>query len=261
MKNSRENINQRRNDLLHCLETSEQRSLSVTDLADQLNVSAMTIRRDLKVLEEMGKVTHSYGQAALTENPEQEGTTHSPSIEHIKQKLAEKAASFVDDNNSIFINSSSTALNVVDYLKERAVTIITNNLGVQNKHVNACSTVILPGGEIRFPKKSLVGELTLSGLEQVYVDIAVMGCSGISVNSGVSTYKIHESKINRMMIEHSTHAVIMVADYRKIGNDANFFVAPLDKVDVLITDIYANEEELRRIEAQGIDVIQVDPTL
>ncbi|MDO4670437.1 MAG: DeoR/GlpR family DNA-binding transcription regulator [Aerococcus sp.] len=261
MKNSRENIQERRQALLDCLDRLPDHTASITILSDTLKVSAMTVRRDLKVLEEMGKLTHTYGQATLTDQPEQEGTTHSRSIELIKTKLAEQAASYISDNNSIFINSSSTALGVVDYLQDLALTIITNNLGIQNKQINSRSTVILPGGEIRFPKKSLVGELALKGLEKVYVDIAVMGCSGISVQNGVSTYKIHESQINQLMIQHSTHAVILVADYRKIGNDANFFVSPLKNIDILITDIFADEDEVRAIEAQGIDVIQVDPTL
>ncbi|MDO4432248.1 MAG: DeoR/GlpR family DNA-binding transcription regulator [Aerococcaceae bacterium] len=257
MKRSTSDIKWRREQILTLLKEAPNENLSVEALAAQLNVSEMTIRRDLKILDDMGKVIRQHGSATLGEQPHFEGDTHNNPLETLKYTIAKKAASFVKQHMTLYMNTSSTALQCVDFLKELPLTIVTNNLLMSQKEMHPASTIILSGGEIRFPKAALVGDLALRSLTDIHSDIAILGCSGISAEKGITTGNFHEANVNRLMIQNAQSLVIVVADYRKIGTNANFVVTNLDAIDILITDVYADEQMIRDIEAKGVTVLQV----
>lgn len=257
MKNSYTNINERRNSILSLLKKSDNQYLEVNHLASLMSVSTMTIRRDLDVLEKMGKVVRTHGGASLDVRQKEEGETYNDSLEGIKSNLAKKASTYVDNHMTLFINSSSTALRSVDFLEDRAITLITNNLRVKRKNVHPNTNIILPGGEIRFPKEALVGDLCVTNLSNIHSNVTIIGCSGISAEKGISTNNIHESKVNRIMINNTSGLVIVVSDYRKVGVDSTFIVEDFSKIDVLITDVYADPIAIREIENKGVSVIQV----
>lgn len=259
MKNTLQAIKKRRNNIIYFLEKSDKKFVSVNTLAEKMNVSAMTIRRDLTIMQEMGVIIRSHGKASLVEKPNFEGVTSNRNLEYIKHTISKKAASYVDNNMTIFVNSSSTALQTLNFLKDTPLTIITNNLKVNSKNMNPNTTIILPGGEIRYPKEALVGDLTVEALSHISSDIAILGCSGVSADSGVRTENIHEAKVNRLMVENATQLVILVADYRKVGHIANFFTSSLEQIDLLITDIYCDNEAIKAIEDIGVTVVQVSP--
>lgn len=258
MKNSIQNIKERRDKIISALNESDNLTLSVEFLSEKLNVSKMTIRRDLTTLEEMGVVIRNFGTATLVEKPAVEGDTKNAVIEKIKEVIAIKAATYLKDDMTIFINTSSTALRVTEHTKEKTLIIVTNHLGINQAAIHPSSTVILSGGEVRFPKEAMIGDFAIETISHINADAAIIGCSGISAEKGLTTANFHESKINKLMIEHSNNPVIVVADYRKIGEDSNFFVDNLTSIDILITDYYANPTALKEIENQGVQVIQVD---
>lgn len=257
MKQSKEVVEERRYNILQLLQASPDLILSVNQLAKRLAVSTMTIRRDLTELEMMGKINRLHGKAKILEKPHFEGNTNNEHIEAIKYKIAKQASSYVENNMTLFINSSSTALMTLNHLIDKSLVVVTNNAHVIDMKNNPNTSVILTGGEIRFPKEALVGDLALASLMNFQADVLVLGCSGISPERGISTVNIHESAVNALFIQNTTKKVIVVADYRKIGYDANFFVAPTDVIDILITDSYANPAIIERFEQQGIQVIQL----
>lgn len=259
LKNSLNNVKHRRSTIIEMLATKEDKTIEVNELATIMKVSSMTIRRDLDVLEKMGKVIRFHGHASLNETQQDEGDTKNISLERIKIELAKMAASYVKDHMTLFINSSSTALGALDFLEDTPFTLVTNNLRVNRKNVHPNTSIMLPGGEIRFPKEALVGDLCVTNLSAVHSNITIIGCSGISVNKGVSTINIHESKVNQVMINNTNGPVIVVCDYRKIGVDSSFVVSDLSSIDILITDTYSHPNVIKSFEDQGILVIQVEP--
>ena len=261
MKRSIQDIRSRRDAIIQALENSENQSLTVETLADLLNVSKMTIRRDLTLLDNMGMIERSHGSAHLIEKPYFEGDTHNSHIERIKYAIAKKAASYVRENMTIYMNTSSTALQTVDFLQEVPITVVTNNLHMSHKVMHPKSTIILSGGEIHFPKAALVGELAAESLKQISANVCIIGCSGFSPESGITTGDFRESKVNQLMVRNSHGTVIVVADYRKIGATSNFLVANLSDIDILITDNYCDPNIIREIESRGVSVIQIDETL
>lgn len=257
MKKSYKQIQERREHIINLLTKAEKCTLSVAKLAKEIDVSSMTIRRDLDVLEKMGTLERHHGQAELLREIPSEGDTENLRLENIKQAIAKKAASLILDNNTIFINSSSTAVQTVSYLTSHGNTIITNNIEVVSIEAARSTTVFLTGGEIRYPKEALVGSRALQAIETVNADIAIIGCSGLSAVNGITTMNEHESLINQAMIKNCTGKVILVADYRKIGKDSSFRVCDWDIIDVLITDNYSDINTLKEIEKMGVDVIQI----
>lgn len=256
MRSTTQEIKERREQILLLLSKSFNHSLSVDELATHFDVSNMTIRRDLSDLEDLQLLNRFHGGATLNNATEIEEHPTNLYAEKIKEAVAKEAANLITNNATVFINSSTTALNALDYLKDHQLNIISNNLNIIQKEVNAQSNVILPGGEIRSPRKILTGDLTIEALNNTRANFSIMGCSGLDIENGISTNNFHEARINEYMINNTTGTNILVADSRKIGKITNFFVVDLDKIDVLITDTFADTQKVQQIEDMGIRVIQ-----
>lgn len=254
MKSSHKTIKYRRDKLLELL--TRETSLLVKEISQELAVSEITIRRDLIALEKMGLVQRAHGKAQIVKKTGTED--YNEDIEILKNAIAKKAAEFVKDGNTLFINTGSTALASLKNLEDKRVTIVTNNVKVANLDHNPNSTVILSGGEIRFPKEALVGDIAIDSFSKMSSNISIIGCSGLSVENGITTPVLHESKINSLIIERTNGLVIVVADYRKIGFSSNFTSGNIKDINYLITDTFASPEVIRAIEKQGVQVIQVE---
>lgn len=254
MKSSHKTIRVRRDKILDLLNTKN--SLLVKEISNELDVSEITIRRDLTALEKMGLVRREHGKAMIIQKTGTED--YNEEIESLKNAIAKKAAEFVKDGDTLFINTGSTALSSLKHLENKRVTIVTNNVKVASLDHNPNSTVILSGGEIRFPKEALVGDIAIESFSKMSSDITVIGCSGFSIENGITTPVLHEAKINSLIIERTNGLVIVVADYRKIGFSSNFTSANIKDINYLITDTFAPPEVIRKIEEQGVQVIQVE---
>lgn len=114
------------------------------------------------------------------------------------------------------------------------------------------------GGEIRFPKEALVGDMAIKALNDIKADICFIGCSGIDIEYGVTTKVIHEARLNEKMIKNTLYTKVLVADYRKIGKVSKFKVADLEDFDYLFTDSYCSDACVKQIENLGVKVIQVN---
>jgi len=255
MKNSIENVQKRQKLILEHLSRSLE--LSVESLANLCNSSAATIRRDLTQLENMGILKRTHGGARIIEDSLL--TTDTPELTKIRHALAKAACSYINDNDILFFNSSKTALFVLHYLSHLKVTIITNNVKAIYLNLADTTSLILTGGEIRFQKEAMVGDIAINTISDITGSVCIMGCNGIHPIHGVTTENLHEAKVNNLFFEHTIGTKIVVADYRKVGNRSPFKSVEIQKVDILITDIYAPIEVLRELEKQGVKVVQIDP--
>lgn len=124
MKRSRALVDNRRKKLLEALKSNG--SVKVGDLAEEFQVSPLTIRRDLQYLEDHKKLERFYGGATVS-GEDDEIVTQEDEIKMYRKKIAQYAASLVEDGDTIFINTSSTALQMIKYIRDKRVTVITNN--------------------------------------------------------------------------------------------------------------------------------------
>ncbi len=123
-------------------------------------------------------------------------------------------------------------------------------------HKDNCS-YILTGGEMRFPKEALVGDIALNTISSMNADVCIIGCSGVSIDNGVTTKILNESTINEMMIRQTFKCKILVADHRKIGLTSKFKIADISVFDYLITDKFCSEKVIAEIKNVGVKVIQI----
>lgn len=255
MKNSSAAVKLRQKKLLEHLQASK--NDSVTHLATLFNVTPITIRRDLDLLESQGYIQRSFGCASyiLPSNDDVQYTTPQGNPTPNRCAIAKAAASLIQDGDIVFFNSSSTALYILDYLEGVNATIITNNGRALYANRKSGISLMLTGGEVYGQKQSLVGEFALSALSQTTASKCFLGVSGISVSGGITSSILQETAVNRQMLLRCTGPKIVVADGSKIGVKRSFFSGNLDEITCLITDDSADEVELQRIRELGITVI------
>lgn len=251
MKRERAYVDGRRNQILETLKTNPE--VRVDELAEQLNVSLITIRRDLQYLEEQNQLKRFYGGAksVASENPVVD------EVQTYRNLIARYAASLIEDGDSLFINTSSNALAMLPFITCKNVTVITNNGKALKYDYEDEVSVILTGGELRHPKDAMVGDFALRNLQTVFAKKAFVGCSGLSPITGMTTEIANEVNINELMIQHATQDVYILADHTKIGKNSSFTSCTIDKVQHLITDEKASEDILDQMRAAGVDVHQV----
>lgn len=258
MKIKKSIITKRKQKILQILK--DERTITVQDLVNRLSVSAITIRRDLEEFEKNALVERFYGGAklidgALRDDPSQSNQTDQTLL--YKEAIAEQAAQFVNDGDTIFLNSSSTALLMLKYIIDKRVVVITNNGNALNISRDSKIELVLTGGEVYERKNSLLGDITLQILSKLRANKCFVGVSGVNENGELSTSVLQETGINTLMIKHSNEKVIILADSTKIGKQNNFIIATTNDITNLITDEDANDEVLAAINHPNLEITKV----
>lgn len=259
MKNSRSIIAKRHNYILQKL--NAEHSVIVEDLTTELNVSALTIRRDLDDLAAQGKVERFFGGAKLLSNETQNfhPRLNPPPLpideyEEKKRMIAECAASMVKEGDTVLINSSTTAFYMFHLLSDMNITIITNNANALHTVDDAKYELIFTGGGINTFKHSMVGPIALGALKNIRANKCFVGVSGISKNGILSTALFQETAVNSGMISQANESVIVLADSTKIGIQHNFDIGSLDRVSHLITDSGITEDQLNILRKYKLNI-------
>jgi DeoR/GlpR family transcriptional regulator of sugar metabolism len=213
----------------------------VTELADLLDVSEMTVRRDLDVLHEAGLVVKVHGGAtARYEHRADEPGFEAKLLRNTPEKaaIAASAAMFAEAGAAIGISAGTTTVRLaVELVSVPRLTVVTNSIPVADVfHVNprADRTMILVGGE-RTLSDALVGPVAVSSLRSFHLDTVFMGVHGIHERSGFTTPNLLEADTNRAFVE-STDQLIVLADHTKWGLTGLATIARLDQAAVLVTD-------------------------
>lgn len=251
MKKERAYVEGRRRQVLDMLQRNPQ--IRPDELAERLGVSLVTIRRDLQFLEEKKQITRFYGGARVSK----EAAGYLDDVVIYRDLIARYAATLVEDGDTIFINTSRNALDMIKYITGRHVTVITNNAKAISQEKADGVDLILTGGEVRHPKEALVGDMTIRNLQSIYAKKAFMGCAGVSTMTGMSTEIANEVNVNQLMIEHATQEVYLLADHTKVGHNSSFTSCGIEMIKNLITDEAAPEDELEQMRMQGVNVYQV----
>jgi len=246
---------ERRNRIIELLQ--RQGSVRVSDLSNLLNVSEITIRRDLDFLEQEGFLERTHGGAILSRRMRVEPLYTQKYKIHLeeKRKIGAKAATLVDPGETIFINSGSTTLQIFRHLAGKNVRVITSNVGAPAECQGLDVDLVLIGGAYRERSHSLVGPLAMLSLRQVYASKCFIGVDGISIKYGLTTPIFEEAEVARTMIERTRGKVVVVADHSKLGMVADCVIAPIDAVDILVVDAGADEEYQRELENAGVQIV------
>ncbi|WP_231038458.1 DeoR/GlpR family DNA-binding transcription regulator [Pectinatus haikarae] len=156
------------------------------------------------------------------------------------------------------MNSSSTALLILDYLKNKRAVIVTNNGNAIGHSRDPHVELIITGGEIYNRKQSVVGEFALHTLSKITADKAFIGVGGISVKGGITTSVLQETAVNEMMMKRCQGTCYVVAGSSKIGREHNFLSGSIDQISSIITCKGADVDEIARLKESGIDIIELN---
>jgi DeoR family transcriptional regulator of aga operon/DeoR family fructose operon transcriptional repressor len=236
--------------------------VEVTDLKNDLQVSDMTIRRDLKELEDQGYIDRIHGGAILAE--QHRNRIEPPVIERMsvmaeeKKKIAEATVDFIGQGEMIFLGSGTTTLYVARELIVRDdITVVTNSIPILHElSNNAQMTVIAVGGFLRRSELSLIGHFTESVLQDIRVNKVIVGMRGIHPDYGLTCDHPQELITDRRILNTSDH-VIVVADHTKIGHIATSRTAPITSIHKLVTSKKANENLISEIRQKNIEVVLI----
>ena len=232
--------------------------ITLAEISDNFGVSEITIRRDIKMLEDMGTVRRTHGGLVYYIEPDEEAPVVKRQLINAveKQNIARQAAQLVNEGDSIFLGSGSTASYVSQYLKQhKRLTVTTNALTViQELATVETLNLIVLGGLLRASELSTIGHITEQALREVRVDKVIVGMRGIDLEAGLTSDYLPEVMTDRAIMDMSGK-VIIVADSSKLGHIASGFVAPIERMTTLITDSQADQVFVAQLREKGIEVI------
>jgi DeoR family transcriptional regulator, fructose operon transcriptional repressor len=235
--------------------------VSVKALSEAMQVSPVTIRQDLRALEENGLLERTYGGAVrrLADSAPPELSFYTRRGKHWQEKdaIAAAAAAMVEDGCTVALDPSTTAYAIVPYLKQRTkITIVTNSLVIAQHFLDTPQIqVIMPGGRLRRESVSIVGRP--EGLPEINMNIGFFGARGVSLIGGVSDVDPDQAAMKQAMIARCVTKVVVV-DASKWGQIAPYTFIKAQNVDRIITTSDAPSGVVSEFRAQGIQVDKVD---
>lgn len=232
----------------------EKKTISVNKLSQLLYCSGATTRRDLVRMEQKGLITRTFGAVMLNANSSNRETSfelREKSNISDKRILCKKASTYIRNNATIFIDSSSTLLHLVPFLKNYInLTIITNGLTIANEITfQTKHSVIVLAGTIQPDTNSILGALALNVLSQFHADIAFVSCGGIDLDFGLSESTADSAEIKRYMIKNSELSVCLF-DSSKYRKKKSFKTCNVETLDVLVTNNEVVEELQNKVSCE-----------
>lgn len=234
----------------------------VDELSKDLDVSVITVRRDLASMESDGLLERTHGGAIQSHVKVNEPTYLDKGQQNVavKSDIARMTASLIESGETVFINSgSTTALILRELVQIPKLTIVSNNTAaLYNLEPVPDCELILTGGTLRAGTGCLVGDGALDRLGKSYPTTSIIGIDGISLRRGLTSHNPHEAAVSRKMIEQTAGRVIVVADSSKIGTLSLHHIAPISTVSFLITDSLPDSSMKEDFNAAGVELIILD---
>jgi DeoR family transcriptional regulator, aga operon transcriptional repressor len=240
---------------------AEEQTIKIGELARELDVSEMTIRRDIGRLEQDGFLRHTHGGATAHITKSIELTFNARALEHAAEKrlIGMRAAEELAGPSVLFVGVGTTTEQFSLFLHPApGLQVITGSLPVASLLGSRPVHVIALGGAVREEELSCVGPIATATIARYRADVAVLGAAGVSAQCGVTEFDDDVAEVNRAAISHSSRLVVL-ADASKIGVDARAVVAPPGAISTLVTSAGAPEAELDRLRAAGVEVVIARP--
>jgi len=234
--------------------------MDVDELAEMLQVSRPTVRRDLHEMQEKGYLRRTHGGATVVENADELPFQSKVSAYLVeKRAIGAATASMMTDGKVIGCTGGTTVMQVMKALKDKRLTVITNAVNVAMELAPFPSLeVIVTGGTLRTRSYEMVGHIAERTIRGYHLDIALIGVDGLDLHHGLSTFTDAEAYAAALYIDHARE-VWVVADHSKIGKTVPALIAPLSRVSRLITDWNITADQAFAIRDAGIELIIVEP--
>lgn len=235
----------------------QQDSLLVTDLSEQLNVSSVTIRKDLTELEKKKKLYRNHGKAILIDPYSENKNVSEKERLYVEEKrlIGTAAAQLITPRDSILIASGTTVHALARNIHTSdKLTVITASLEVARILANDHNIDIIElGGILRHSSLSVVGKYAESALSDFSCSKLFIGVDGIDLDFGITTTDMMEASLNRVMIQ-TAQKTIVLADSSKFGRRGFSKIVDTKDADHIITDSRISPSTAHAIEEMGIEL-------
>jgi DeoR/GlpR family transcriptional regulator of sugar metabolism len=244
---------QRRTAILELLERTS--TVQVEELARQFAVSLVTIRKDLTDLEQRGLLRRTHGGAT----PAHKALFNPSFIEKLhvrdaqKDGIAQAALEFIENGDTLILDAGSSTLQLARKLRARfqSLFVMTNSMPIALELSDSPFEVLVLGGQMRHHSMALIGPASAVVLGAYHADKAFIGATGVSLAQGYTTPNPFEAQTKTAMVRASDRVFALV-DSSKLGRATLASFAPLDDIEVLITDAQAPQDFLQGLETRGL---------
>ncbi|GMA61275.1 DeoR/GlpR family DNA-binding transcription regulator [Alicyclobacillus fastidiosus] len=230
-------------------------SLSTAEVIERLGVSRETARRDIQEMQQLGLLTKVRGGVVLNQVGNEPSYT-TRTVAHMQQKrdIAELAVQFVEDGDTVFVDSGTTLMQFALALtKKQRLTVLTNSLPIATLLCEHHVQVYVTGGRLREGDFALTGSIAESVADSLYVDKAFIGAGGVTVEHGVTDFHMEEVSLRKTVMAKAAHQYLL-ADSSKYGANAFVKLTDLAVFDAWVTDDGLPSDEEIRLKEAGIQV-------
>lgn len=249
-------VEERRQEIIKLV--NKKNSVRVSELSNIFSVTKETIRKDLELLEQEGKLLRSHGGALRTsrsDNEEIPYTKREIMNAEEKEKIARLAAKQIAVKDTIILDASTTAWNLAKFLPNQELTVITNSIRVATELSTKDNIqVISTGGHLSAKTLSYIGDLASRVLDLYHVNKAFISCKAFHLERGMSESSDEQARIKEKMIENSDELYLMV-DHSKFGNQAFSRFSRSKNVDYLITDDGIEEKVKNQLHTKSLKLL------
>lgn len=222
----------------------EKKSVTIGELSRMFSVTEETIRRDLKALEDEGVLTRTYGGAYVDKGVRSDLnlTVRESLFVENKRRMARCAAELVENGDSIFLDCSTTALQLCEYIANMRITVLTNSLKVTMRLMDKENIqLILVGGLLSSDSLGFFSQATYQSLQSYYVDKALISCRSLHMEYGLSDPSEYQAEIRKLVMERAGSVYIM-ADHTKFDRVSFIKISDFDHVNAIVTDTTLSPE-------------------
>ena len=233
--------------------------MRVADLSRHFGVSAVTIRKDLRVMEAKGVLVRGYGVASNVAGTARYSLQRDIRIhEDLKRRIADKAATLVSDREVVMLGPGSTCCLLGQQLcRMQSLILVTNAICFEPYLMPANDVrVLYLGGEYNTDNGSTIGSFAIDALRQLSIDCFFIGATGVTTQAGLTSNNFADAMVVRTMMERSKQ-VVLITDHTKFGRVSMLKIADFDAVDMVITDKELDEKYVQELNTRGVHLALV----
>lgn len=250
-------MEQRRNDIVNFI--NDCGTVHFNQLKERFpNVSDMTLRTDLKILDQQQRIVRIHGGAkSLEKVTGNDDYLKTRTFQHIEEKkeIALKALEFVIPNQTIFIDSGSTTTSLASLLPDQANMYFTNSITCATELAKLSQAHCqLAGGTINRNSLSVTGLETIRFLENINFDIAFLGVTRYSSRTGFSCESYHDAQVKKAACKQAKKVIVLM-DSSKTDQDGTYTFCNLNNIDVVISDSNLSAQFVEECKSQGVIII------
>ncbi len=228
-------------------------SVQITTLANMLDVTKETIRRDLKTMEENGELIRTHGGAYVIDGVHNDIDISTRQFIRTEEKeiIAQKCSSLIQNGDYIFLDSSSTALFIAKAIMHRNVTVLTTSLEITNLLASSPIKLFVVGGEYNEATRSFTGGNAIRNLDQYHFDKSFISCRSVSIDSGLTDTNDDDAMLHKIALSHAYEKYLAI-DNSKLNRYSFSGIAPVSSLTGIIMDCDFPEDWTKFLTNAGV---------